>query len=85
MAHDWQSYAQVRYTAPEDQEGYLSLKRLKLFGQGPIAGDWSYYLQFLYKANNHSPTDDHIWTQEANATLATKSGRLTVGQFKPRL
>lgn len=82
-ASTWQSYGQVRYTAPEDQKGYLSLRRLKLFGQGPIAGDWTYYLQFLYKANNQSPTDDHIWVQEANASLTTKKGKLTIGQFKP--
>jgi phosphate-selective porin len=82
-AHNWQSYTQVRYTAVEDQKGYLSLRRLKLFGQGPIAGDWSYYLQFLYKANNHSPTDDHVWTQEANAILSSEKGKLTIGQFKP--
>ncbi len=81
--HDWQSYTQVRYTASENRKGYLSLRRLKLFGQGPIAGDWSYYLQFLYKANNQSPTDDHIWAQEVNASLGTKSGKLIVGQFKP--
>jgi len=81
--HDWQSYTQVRYTAPEDQEGYVSLRRLKLFGQGPIADNWSYYLQFLNKENNQSQTDDEIWVQEANAILATKNGKLTVGQFKP--
>lgn len=81
--HIWQSYAQVRYTAPEDQKDYFSLRRLKVFGQGPIAGNWSYFLQWLYKANNQSPTDDHIWAQEVNASLATKAGRLTVGQFKP--
>lgn len=61
----------------------MSLRRIKLFGQGRIAGNWGYYLQFLYKANNQSSTDDHIWTQEANASFATEEGKLTVGQFKP--
>jgi phosphate-selective porin len=81
--HTWQSYLQVRYTTSEDQGDYLSLRRLKLFGQGPISDDWSYYLQFLYKANNYSPTDDRIVVQEANAVMRLKSGKLTVGQFKP--
>jgi len=81
--HDWQSYFQVRYTETEDQGDYLSLRRLKLFGQGPISGDWTYYLQFLYKANNKSQTDDRVVMQEANASTAVKSGKWTVGQFKP--
>jgi len=81
--HTWQSYSQVRYTQSEDQGGYLSLRRLKLFGQGPIAGDWTYYLQFLYKTNNKSLTDDRIVMQEANASILTESSKLTVGQFKP--
>jgi phosphate-selective porin OprO/OprP len=67
----------------EDQGNYVGLRRLKLFGQGPISDDWSYYMQFLYKANNHSPTDDRIVMQEANAVMRLKSGKLTVGQFKP--
>lgn len=81
--HVWRSYSQVRYTTSEDQSDYLRLRRLKLYGQGPISDDWSYYLQFLYKANNHSPTDDRIVMQEANAIMRLKSGKLTVGQFKP--
>jgi len=81
--HTWQGYSQVRYTVTEDQGNYVGLRRLKLFGQGPISGNWSYYLQFLYKANNHSPTDDRIVVQEANAVMRLKSGKLTVGQFKP--
>ena len=81
--HKWQSYFQVRYTTSQDQGDYLSLRRLKLFGQGPISGDWTYYLQLLYKANNRSPTDDRIVMQEANTLVPLNSGRLTVGQFKP--
>lgn len=81
--HTWQSYSQVRYTTSEDQGDYLSLRRLKLTGQGPVSDDWSYYLQFLYKTNNRSPTDDRIVVQEANAVVRLKSVKVTVGQFKP--
>lgn len=81
--HNWQSYFQVRYTRSEDQGDYLGLRRLKLFGRGPISGDRTYYLQFLYKANNRSPTDDRIVMQEANSLIPLKSGKLTIGQFKP--
>ena len=81
--HNWQSYSQVRYTASEDQAGYLSLRRLKLFGQGPISGGWTYYLQFLYKTNNKSLTDDRIVVQDANASLPLATGKVTIGQFKP--
>ncbi|MGB9620153.1 MAG: porin [Armatimonadota bacterium] len=82
-AHSWQSYTQVRYTDSEDKGNYLSLRRLKLFGEGPISADWKYYLQFIYKANNHSLTDDRPTVQDASATLDTTKGKLTVGQFKP--
>lgn len=81
--HVWRSYSQVRYTVTEDHGSYIGLRRLKLYGQGPISDDWRYYLQFLYKTNNHSPTDDRIVIQEANAVMRLKSGKLTVGQFKP--
>jgi phosphate-selective porin len=79
----WQSYAQLRYTKSEDKGDYLSLRRLKLFGQGPLSGNSTYYVQFLYKANNKSPTDDRIVLQDAYASLPLRKGKLTVGQFKP--
>jgi hypothetical protein len=82
-AHSWQSYTQVRYTDSEDKGDYLSLRRLKLFGEGPISGDWKYYLQLIYKANNHSPTDDRLTVQDASASLDMNKGKLTIGQFKP--
>jgi len=81
--HNWQSYLQIRYTLSDAQNDYASLRRLKLYGQGPILGDWNYYVQFLYKANNQSPTDYRVVIQEANATIRFKSLKLTVGQFKP--
>ena len=81
--HSWQSYFQVRYTDPEDKDGYVSLRRLKLYGQGPVSGSWSYYVQFLYKANNYSVTDNRIFLQEIRATLKTAAGKLVIGQFKP--
>jgi hypothetical protein len=82
-ADSWQSYTQVRYTDSEDKGDYLSLRRLKLFGEGPISGRWKYYLQFIYKANNHSLTDDCLTVQDASASLDTSKGKLTIGQFKP--
>lgn len=81
--HDWQSYVQVRYTSSDDRGDYLSLRRLKLFGQGPLSGDWTYFLQFLYKDGNRSLTDDRIVMQEANVSHPVKSGKLTSGQFRP--
>ena len=81
--HHWQSYAQVRYTSSDDRGDYLSLRRLKLFGQGPVSGDWTYFLQFLYKDGNRSLTDDRIVMQEANVSNPMEFGRLTLGQFKP--
>lgn len=81
--HNWQSYSQIRYTQYEDKGGYLSLRRLKLFGRGPISGDRTYYLQFLYRANTNSSTDDHVIVQEANVLVPLKSAKLTIGQFKP--
>ena len=79
----WQGYFQVRYTDPEDKDCYVSLRRLKLYGQGPISGSWSYYIQFLYKANNLSASDNRIFLQEIRATLKTAAGKLMIGQFKP--
>ncbi|MDH7569842.1 MAG: hypothetical protein QHJ73_09685, partial [Armatimonadota bacterium] len=32
----WESYFQVRATAPEDRKAYLSLRRLKLTGKGAL-------------------------------------------------
>ena len=81
--HGWQGYFQVRYTDPEDKEGYVSLRRLKLYGQGPISGNWSYYVQFLYKANNYSVTDNRVFLQELHAAVKTLRGKLMIGQFKP--
>ncbi|MDH7482000.1 MAG: porin [Armatimonadota bacterium] len=81
--HKWQGYFQVCYTNPEDRADYLSLRRLKLYGGGPISGNWSYYLQFLYKTNNRSSTDNQIVVQEASASTQSGSVKLTVGQFKP--
>jgi len=86
MASDeqgWQSYSQIRYTSFEDKGDYLSVRRLKLYGGGRIAGNWSYYMQFLYKTGNFSSTDDQIFVQEFNAILKTQSGKITIGQFKP--
>ena len=81
-SHDWRSYFQVRYTQPEDAGGYVGLRRLKLYGQGPVTEGCTYFAQFLYKANNRSPTDG-LFVQEANVWAAAGRGRMTFGQFKP--
>ena len=82
VSHDWTSYCQLRYTYSEDDGGYVSLRRLKLYGTGPAFGRWNYYLQFLYKTGNRSPTDG-LFLQEANIFRALRRGRVTFGQFKP--
>ncbi|MGB9618964.1 MAG: porin [Armatimonadota bacterium] len=81
-SHDWKSYFQLRYTEPEDASGYVGLRRLKLYGQGPVYGEWSYFLQFLYKTGNRSATDG-LFLQEANIFRSAWRGKITVGQFKP--
>jgi len=82
-AHKWESYIQLRYTDSQDRRERLSIRRLKLYGSGPIAGDWTYFAQLLYKTGNLSPTDNRIYLQEANLLHRRRNGTLTIGQFKP--
>ncbi|MDH7602926.1 MAG: porin [Armatimonadota bacterium] len=80
--HNWTSYFQIRYTNAEDLKGYLALRRFKLYGQGPFARGWQYYVQLLYKTNNRSATDG-LTLQEFSLIKRLGRARITVGQFKP--
>ncbi len=42
-----------------------------------------YHVQFIYKTNMRSPTDDHVYLQDAYLFFPVKAVRLKVGQFIP--
>ncbi len=77
------SYLQVRGTAQEGGGTSVALRRLKVFGGGPVGNQGAYYLQLLYKDGNRSATDGKLFLQEAWLKHSMAGGSLTFGQFKP--
>jgi hypothetical protein len=78
------SYLQARYTDPSKGEDLPSIRRLKAMFDGGPEDKLHYHLQFIYKTNNESATDDSVFMQDAY--LIYPSGRglsLKAGQFIP--
>ncbi len=78
------SYLQVRYTDPDPGDDRLSLRRFKAMLDGGPKDRLHYHLQFIYKANNNSATDNRIFMQDAYITYPIGlSLKVKVGQFIP--
>lgn len=79
---------QPRYTTLENETGapsdYFSLRRVKLRILGEPQSGLRYYVQGIYKTNNYSSTDDHVFLQEARVMWEyLPSAHVQVGQFIP--
>jgi len=77
------SYIQCRWTVPQGEPDYLSLRRLKLTLEGDADKSSRYFVQMFYKDNNRSASDGQLFVQEAWMRWQVGRGRVTVGQFKP--
>ncbi|MGQ9525938.1 MAG: porin [Armatimonadota bacterium] len=77
------SYFQLRFTVPEGQASYVSLRRLKIMIDGSLSTNAGYYLQAIYKDGNRSATDGQPYLQEARIWLQRGRSRITFGQTKP--
>ncbi len=78
------SYFQVRYTEQNEGEDLLSLRRLKVMFHGGAATGLHYNVQFIFKTNNDSSTDDRIYLQDAYIIWPTWTGvSIKAGQFVP--
>lgn len=78
------SYVQFRYTDLEYGDDDWAIRRLKLmFDGGPKEG-LRYHVQFIYKTNLQSSTDDQVYLQDAYVVVpASRSLAFKVGQFVP--
>ncbi len=78
------SYFQLRYTDPETGEDRLALRRFKAMLDGGPLDKLHYHLQFIYKTNNGSATDDRIFLEDAYLVIPLRPGlSLKAGQFIP--
>ncbi|MEJ2078823.1 MAG: porin [Acidobacteriota bacterium] len=78
------SYSQVRYTELDSADDQLSLRRFKAIIEGGSSDRLRYHLQFIYKANNRSVTDDRVFLQDAYLVfLANRVLSFKAGQFVP--
>ena len=78
------SYIQFRYTDPSKGEDAWAIRRFKaMFDGGPQEG-LHYHVQFIYKTNLQSSTDDQIYLQDAYVVAPAARGlAFKVGQFIP--
>jgi phosphate-selective porin len=80
----WSSYVQLRYTAIDNGDDLFALRRLKLMIGGNLSPRVQWYAQGLFKDGNASPTDGHVYFQEAWLRYAwRKEVQFAAGQFKP--
>jgi hypothetical protein len=78
------SYLQIRYTAPGGRDGTWAVRRLKAMIDGGPGRGLHYHVQFIYKTNLGSPTDDRVFLQDAYLVFPATAGvALKVGQFVP--
>jgi len=77
-------YFQYRYSLPQDERDYFSLRRLALFGKNQFAKWGTLSYRFIFKSGNRSSTDEQIYLQEAAVDLHfSRWLRVKIGQFKP--
>lgn len=77
------SYIQVRYTDPSEGDDTWAIRRLKLMLDGGPSDGLHYHLQFIYKTNLRSSTDDQVYLQDAYLIAPMKAVTFKVGQFVP--
>lgn len=78
------SYLQARYTDPNTGEDRLALRRFKAWIDGGPEDKLHYHIQFIFKANNGSVTDDGVFLQDAYVVYPLSLGLfLKAGQFIP--
>lgn len=78
------SYVQIRYTAPSEGDGTWAVRRLKAMIDGGPPRGVLYHVQFIYKTNLGSSTDDQVVMQDAYVILhPSGSTSIKAGQFVP--
>ncbi len=78
------SYVQIRYTDPSQGDVTWAVRRLKLMLDGGPSEGIHYHLQFIYKTNLQSSTDDQIYLQDAYVVIpASQALAFKLGQFVP--
>jgi hypothetical protein len=79
----FKAYSQIRYTHPETDSDFWSVRRLKFMADGGQKDGIHYHLQFIYKTHNASSTDDHPYLQDAYLMLPSSGIEFKIGQFIP--
>lgn len=78
------SYIQVRYADPSKGGDTWAIRRFKAMLDGGPQEGIRYHLQFIYKTNLQSSTDDQVYLQDAYVILPAARGLgFKVGQFVP--
>ena len=78
------SYIQFRYTDPSKGDDTWAIRRFKAMLDGGPEEGLHYHVQFIYKTNLQSSTDDQIYLQDAYVAVpATRGLAFKVGQFVP--
>ena len=80
-----ESYLQLRETAGEGALPSLAVRRFRVTLRGAPDPKTAYLVQFFDKTGNRSPSDEHVWVQDASWRRRSSSGTLTLGQFRPAL
>ena len=78
------SYIQLRYIDLSEGGDAWAIRRLKLMFDGGPSDGLYYHLQFIYKTNLLSITDDQVFLQDAYVVVPlAKALRFKIGQFVP--
>jgi phosphate-selective porin len=77
------AYVQVRFGDQGRDVGEWAVRRLKLMVDGGPNDGIRYHVQFIYKTNLHSSTDDRVVLQDAFLVVPAKRLSVKVGQFIP--
>ncbi len=78
------SYIQFRYTDPSKGDDAWAIRRFKAMLDGGPRDGLRYHVQFIYKTNLQSSTDDQIYLQDAYVLVPAARGlAFKVGQFIP--
>ncbi|MGA9753375.1 MAG: porin [Acidobacteriota bacterium] len=78
------SYIQFRYTDPSKGDDAWAIRRFKAMLDGGPQDGLHYHVQFVYKTNLSSSTDDQIYLQDAYVVVPESRGlAFKVGQFVP--
>lgn len=80
-----ESYVQVRATASEGASPGYAVRRFRVTLRGAPDPKTAYLVQFFDKTGNRSPSDEHVWVQDASWKRKSSSGTWTLGQFRPAL